>query len=64
MQWHGPLCLSKRAELDTVVIGDVEFTSGIWNEKRILIEALEKWLENWNREFGYFDRQASKKRMP
>ena len=33
-------------------------------EKQILIDALEHWFANWNREFGYFDRQASKMRMP
>lgn len=28
----------------------------------ILVDAIEDWLFNWNREFGYFDRQASKMR--
>ena len=44
IQWRGPLCISKRAELDTVIGPEVEFTAGICNEQRIFTEALEDWL--------------------
>jgi hypothetical protein len=58
------MCISKKAELDTAISdAEVEFTSGIYQEKQILIDALEKWLRSWNREFGYFDRQAAKMRI-
>jgi hypothetical protein len=36
--------------------------SWVFREKQILIEALEKFLDTWDREFGYHDRQASKMR--
>lgn len=35
----------------------------IIEERAALAEALEKFLETWDREFGYFDRQASKTRV-
>jgi hypothetical protein len=38
------MCISKRAELDTVIGPDVEFTAGIHMEQRLLTEALENWL--------------------
>lgn len=46
IHWHGPLCMTKFADLDTVIAGheDVEFTAGLWNEKQILIQALEQWV--------------------
>lgn len=64
IHWRGPLCISKNAELDVAISNmEVEFTVGIYREKQILIDALENWLQDWNRAFGYFDRQASKTRV-
>jgi hypothetical protein len=46
VQWHGPLFVSKRAEIDVAVLKeDVEFVPGyVYDEKQILIDALEAWL--------------------
>lgn len=30
-----------------VIVGEVEFTCGIYSQKQILIEALEKWLSTF-----------------
>jgi hypothetical protein len=44
MIWHGPLCISKKAELDTaIVIDDVEFQC-VFGEQQTLIEAITRWL--------------------
>lgn len=43
-RWTGPLCISKRAELDTIIVAEVELDYGICSQKQSLIEALEKWL--------------------
>lgn len=46
IHWRGFLCISKHVELDTAMSDlEVEFTAGMYNEKHILIEALENWLK-------------------
>jgi hypothetical protein len=48
MIWHGPLCISKKAELDIALAAytDVEFTPGSMRDQtRLLIEAIALWLE-------------------
>lgn len=63
LRWRGPMVISKHADSDVIIGGELEFTAGsLYHERMILISALETWLENWNREFGYHDRQASKMR--
>lgn len=46
--WHGPLFVSSRRDLDAVVLKhDVEFVSSyVYNEREVLIDALENWLMN------------------
>jgi len=46
-RWIGPLCVSRRADMYAVIVGEVEFTCGIYSQKQILIEALEKWLSTF-----------------
>lgn len=65
IHFWGHMCISKQAELDTAISDTVvELTGGISQQKQILIDAITDWLQNWHREFGYFDRQASKMRRP
>jgi hypothetical protein len=43
--WRGHLPISKRVELDYATSNiEFEFTCGIWDQKHILIDALEAWL--------------------
>ena len=67
IHWYGPLFVSKRAEPDVAVLKtDVEFVPEyIYWEKQILIEALERWLRNWDYEFALVDRMyaATKQRL-
>ena len=46
VRWRGPLCISKRAELDTVQTNiELELSSrNVYWEKQVLIDALEVWL--------------------
>lgn len=46
MVWRGPLYVSRRTDLNVVLLkDDVEFVPGyVYWEKQILIEALENWL--------------------
>lgn len=48
IHWRAPLCISKRAELDTVLT-DVEvevFSKYVYWEKQVLIDALESWIRD------------------
>lgn len=48
IHWRGPLCISKRAEMDTVLT-DVELelsSTNVYWEKQVVIDALENWLAN------------------
>lgn len=48
IHWRGFMCVSKNAELDVAISDtEVEFTSGVYREREILIEALERWLQLW-----------------
>ena len=64
LQWWGNLSLTHNGyqvpTLESFAL-DIRY---LYPEKQNLIQALEQWLENWNREFGYMDRQASKMRWP
>ena len=46
IHWRGPLCISKRAELDTVTTNiELELVSkDVYWQKQVLIDALETWL--------------------
>lgn len=49
IHWRGPLCVSKRAELDTVVT-DVELelsNKNVYWEKQVLVDAIETWLQSF-----------------
>jgi hypothetical protein len=50
--WHGPLFVSRRRDIDLVVLKeDVEFVpSYVYNEREILVETLEKWLDELKEE--------------
>jgi len=64
LQWRGPMVISKHVDSDVIIGGELEFREGsIYWEKMALIEALESFLKTWNSEFGYHDRQASKRRV-
>jgi hypothetical protein len=63
IHWFGNLSLTRGCD-DVPTLESFELDGRyLYHEKRILVDALEAWLENWNREFGYHDRQASKRRM-
>jgi hypothetical protein len=63
--WTGAVTISRKADLGAIPVGEIAMpTDFIYNERTILIEAIENWLETWNQEFGYHDRQASKRRWP
>lgn len=66
LHWRSTLGISRRAEPD-VLMSNIEVDligASLYRERIILKQAFEMWLENWDREFGYLDRQASKRRMP
>jgi hypothetical protein len=63
--WFGNLSVTAPGPLEVPTLESFELNECyLFPEKQILVESFEQWLANWNREFGYFDRQASKKRMP
>lgn len=59
MLWECAWTISKRMELDTIQVSVVERVHfNDWHERMALIEAIETWLENWNKEFAYHDRHG------
>ena len=64
--WRANVVLDRHPSLDVVVTAEevVIHNSWIFTEKHVLINALETWLANWDREFAYHDRQAAKMRWP
>lgn len=64
LQWWGNLSLTHNGyHVPTLESFALDSRYLYW-EKQILIQTLEQWLKNWNREFGYMDRQSSKMRWP
>jgi hypothetical protein len=63
IHWWGNVSVTGRNEVPTLEDFVLDGRYLHW-EKKNLIEAFERWLETWNSEFGYHDRQASKMRWP
>lgn len=49
IHWRAPLCVSKRAELDTIATNiELELPStGVYQQKQVLIDAIETWLQSF-----------------
>lgn len=48
---------------DVEYVGDTPYGT-IAEGRSMLVDVIEDWLAEWDREFAYHDRQASKRRWP
>ena len=56
ISWRAAAYISRRADINVVPIGEIAVASdAVFGERWILIEALERWLQDWPALYGYFD---------